>query len=303
VCSAPVPLADRPTVACPHCGVTVAVPTTHADALRAARTAEEARRATEPPWRRLSAPPRRARWLGLVLLVLLPVAATCAGSLVPFPPLARAEVLAVFTLPALLPGAVLALWAEAAAATAVQVRAAMSATPGDHGAPPACRNGSAPLTVEADALAVSCPYCGADNLVVAIRATADRLHARRRHALRTLADALHALRRRRAMIALGMIAAAGLATPHRRHRRLCTRPRRPLHPGRRSAAQQRRRERTIAGADSIEALRQVQPALAPHRGAEADVGEVIPGAEQDRRVGVDACVLGVERRVGIDVER
>lgn len=209
-CQAPVPLSEQPEVACAHCGAAVAIPAAHREALRTAKAAEGARRAAEPLWAKLAAPlGKGASNLGLPLVVVLPIAASLVALFLPNPPLGRAQIYALATLPALVPGAMLHLWAEAVNATALRFREAMSAEPPKRGgASPSCRNCDAPLELSSEAFSVTCPYCQTDNVVTEIPSRV--LKTRLREAVRTLEDATRMLRSRRLALGLGAVAIAGL---------------------------------------------------------------------------------------------
>jgi DNA-directed RNA polymerase subunit RPC12/RpoP len=67
---------------------------------------------------------------------------------------------------AMLAGGALAVYGRRRAVDRHKLQAALAARPPDHeGGASACRLCGAPLTIPADALGVSCVYCGADNLV------------------------------------------------------------------------------------------------------------------------------------------
>jgi len=208
-CQAPVPLSEQAEVACAHCGAVVAMPASHREALRTAKAAEGARRAAEPVWAKLAAPlDPRTSTVALISVVVLPIVASVVALWLPDPPLGRAQIYALATLPALVPGAMLYLWAEAVDATGLRFRDAMSATPPKRGATvPSCRNCDAPLEVGGETISVTCPYCQTDNVVVDV--PSKQLKSRLRDALRTLEEATRMLKTRRLALGLGAIAIAG----------------------------------------------------------------------------------------------
>ena len=212
-CAAPVPLSTDASVACPSCAAPVAIPEAYVRLAEASRAADAARRAAEPLWRALGGPPPRwARNLGMALVVLLPPLASVLVALLVKPALGAAEICAVATLPAVVPGAALWLWAAAVGASVEGVRAALAAAPPARaGGPATCRHCGAPLQLPAGALSATCSYCQADNLAVsAARAEASEASQRLRAAVHSLADGSARLRTRRAMFALGALALCGL---------------------------------------------------------------------------------------------
>lgn len=209
-CGAALPLSVlQPNVPCAHCGAPNELPTSYlaASALRAREV--EARRAAEPLWRTLAdQPPRRARLIGVLAVLLLPPAVTLAAQFLPAVRPDGARTIALFALPALLPGAVLWLWSAAVIAAAAGLRSLLSARPAARGEGSFdCRHCGAPLALEEGALSATCGYCGADSLLRGVEPGVVRRELQQ--ALRTLADALATLRRRRLTLALGL---AGVAT-------------------------------------------------------------------------------------------
>jgi hypothetical protein len=140
-----------------------------------------------------------------VLIVLLPPIVTLLAWLIPRLGLGAVEITALVSLPALLPGAALWVWASAVAGTTLRFRAALAARPGGSGGAPLCRTCGAPLAADPQALAATCGYCGSDSLLEQIPVS--ELAASLGEALTTLEQAARRLRTRRAMLGLG---AAGL---------------------------------------------------------------------------------------------
>jgi predicted RNA-binding Zn-ribbon protein involved in translation (DUF1610 family) len=206
-CAGPVALVEAATTPCPYCGVDVAIPAAHVTALATQRQTSATRRAAEPVWGKLSAgnPP----WLAgvaVVMVVLLPPLVTLVASLVPYPPLSHAAIIAFFALPAVVPGAALYAWAGAVDATVTRFNDAMAAAPPARDkAAPGCRSCGAPLSVEPEAIAATCVYCGTDSLIEHV--PQGQLTAKLRSATRTLAEGVARLRARKVMIALGIFAA------------------------------------------------------------------------------------------------
>ncbi|MCC6997974.1 MAG: hypothetical protein IT370_25395 [Deltaproteobacteria bacterium] len=212
-CAAPVPLGAGPTVACPSCAASVAIPEAYVRLAEATLRADQARRAAEPVWRALGGPPPAwARNLAMALVVLLPPLASVLVALLVTPALGAAEICAVATLPAVVPGAALWLWAASVGASVEGVRAALAAAPPARaGGPATCRHCGAPLQLSAGALSVTCSYCQADNLAIkAARAEATQASSRLGAALHSLADGSARLRMRRVMLGLGALALCGL---------------------------------------------------------------------------------------------
>lgn len=204
-CAAPARLVDADETRCEHCAAAVVIPAVYRQALTDARALEAARARAEPLWTALSAPP--PTWVGLaawLMVLVLPVVATLVASLVPHPPLARIEIYAAVTLPALAPGLALAAWFGLVAATAMRYRDAMRPRParGEGGAP-RCRTCSAELAIDPGAVAVTCAYCGTDNLADPGHRYA--MQASLRSSVRTLADATRRLRTRRIGFGLALV--------------------------------------------------------------------------------------------------
>lgn len=202
-CDGPVPLVDAATTPCASCGAVVTLPAAHVEALRAATAAAAARAAALPAWRAVATPrsPRLAT-AGVALVVVLPVIATVIATVLPSPPWARLEVLALAAVPAIGPGAALYLWVHAVNATVVRVADALVAAPPAAGtSAPSCRRCGAPLTLAPDAIAATCAYCGTDSLVD--RPPLATLRSRLHDTLATLDQAVAALRGRRRALAAG----------------------------------------------------------------------------------------------------
>jgi LSD1 subclass zinc finger protein len=205
-CAAPLPLAiPAPEVRCPHCSTANALPAAYVEAAALRKREAEARRQAEPLWRALEGgAPTWSRPAALALIVVLPPVATLVAWLIPRLELGAVAVTAAVSLPALLPGAALWVWASAVAGTTLRFKAALAAR-GD-GSTPACRTCGAPLAPEPGALAATCGYCGSDSLLEKIPVS--ELARSLGEAVTTLEDAARKLRTRRATIGLG---AFGLA--------------------------------------------------------------------------------------------
>jgi predicted RNA-binding Zn-ribbon protein involved in translation (DUF1610 family) len=207
-CGGSPPLAAAAATPCPFCGASVAVPPDYARAFEAQRAAREARAAAEPLWRRLrrGAPPWTG-WVGAALVLLLPSLAVAAAHLLLREPLASAEVIALFAVPALLPGGALLIASGAFKALGARFHDALAATPpAKQGDPPGCRECGAGLSPAPDALAASCAYCGTDSVLDDLPVA--QLKTALSAALVTLSDGVRALRRRRATLALGVLGLA-----------------------------------------------------------------------------------------------
>jgi len=208
-CDAPLPLADpTPTVPCPYCGERNTLPPRYVEAAALHQREHEARLRAEPLWRKVGrGAPSWSAGLALALVVFLPPLATLAGLLLPGLELGVAEVTALFTLPALLPGAGLWIWSSAVSGTTMRFRAALAArAPERDGGAPGCRNCGAPLESGADALTATCGYCGVDSLLEQI--PVGELARGLGRTLTSLGQAVTALRRRRAILGLGTGGAA-----------------------------------------------------------------------------------------------
>lgn len=201
-CGNPAPLVEQPVARCGACGGDVPVPADYLQAARLHQAAAAARAAAEPVFARLTRPSPASATAGLVLLAALPPVVTVAANLaLPLEP--QAALFGLLTLPALLPGAGLWLWASAAAATALPFREALAAAaPERLEGPPGCRSCGAPLTVEPGALAATCLYCGTDSLLEVLPLS--DLSRALRASLTSLRDGARALRRRRVLLGLGV---------------------------------------------------------------------------------------------------
>jgi DNA-directed RNA polymerase subunit RPC12/RpoP len=204
-CGAPVPLRVAAALECHHCKSPVAVPEQWRAAAEAHAADERVRREVEPRWQALSTGVgQRVEVAAMLLLLVLPPLATTLAQSQWSPPPSPAENLGHVAFPALLPGALLWLWAATVNATVLRVRRALRAReerPGELG----CRSCGAPLAPDGDAPTATCLYCGTDSLVRDLPPAA-RSAAARDHSLRTLDEAVRVLRRRRVNLALGVTA-------------------------------------------------------------------------------------------------
>lgn len=208
-CDAPLPLADpTPTLPCPYCGERNTLPPNYVEAAALHQREHEARERAEPLWRKVGrGAPGWSAGLALALVVFLPPLATLVGLLLPGLELGVAEATALFTLPALLPGAGLWIWSGAISATTMRFRAALAARAPEHEKrAPGCRTCGAPLGVRPGALTATCGYCGTDSLLE--RVPVGELARALGRTLTSLGDAVTALRRRRAILGLGTAGAA-----------------------------------------------------------------------------------------------
>jgi DNA-directed RNA polymerase subunit RPC12/RpoP len=205
-CGGKVPFAPEPEVACVHCGRPVPIPEEHLRAALAARHRDEKNRAAAALWRKVSS--------GAVpgpLLTLLGILAVIAGVSVLFPGLplmAAAAHRSRYVVPFLIWfGAVEAILV-AYALVVVQATsrgAAVAACWGALGGIPVagkpglyrCRSCGGMLRAEASAIAVSCPYCGRDNLVGLAPGRLASLLGQARHGTLSLEAAATAVRFRR----------------------------------------------------------------------------------------------------------
>lgn len=208
-CGAAVPLRAATSLECRHCRAPVAIPEQLRAAAEARAADERVRREVEPRWHALStgAGPGVEAGAMLLLLVLPPLLtwfAQSQGS----PPPSPEENLGYVAFPALLPGALLWLWATTVNAAVLRIRRVMRARRDSAAGELGCRNCGAPLAPESDALTATCLYCGTDSLVRDLPPAAESVAARDQ-ALRTLDQAVRVLRRRRVNLALG-VAALGL---------------------------------------------------------------------------------------------
>lgn len=208
-CGAAVPLRVASSIACRHCQAEVAIPERWRAAAEAHAAAEVVRREVEPRWRALSAGVGvRVEVAAMTLLVVGPPLATWWAQASAAPP-APIENLSHVAFPALLPGALLWLWATTVNAAVLRVRRLVRARAEGPQGDLACRSCGAPLAPQPGALAATCLYCGTDSVVCDLPPAVDS-EAQRDQALRTLADAAQVLRRRRVNLALG-ISVLGLA--------------------------------------------------------------------------------------------
>lgn len=209
-CGGSPPLVMAPRTQCPFCGLHVTVPENYQKAAQARRAGKEARLKAEPAWRRLSnGVPGVFLIVGGLLMLCLPPIATVLGHSMPRVPLASAQIIAMFSLPALLPGALVFTLAGALQVVGRTFQTALAARPPTNdGQPPGCRTCGAGLNVEHDALSASCGYCDTDSIVTGISARRER--AELGLSLRSLADAVRALKRRWAWITGGLLGAFSL---------------------------------------------------------------------------------------------
>jgi predicted RNA-binding Zn-ribbon protein involved in translation (DUF1610 family) len=209
-CGGSPPLVAATSTPCPFCSVTVAIPDEYARAAQARASSDEARMKAEPIWRLLSGGiPKVFIYVGAILMVILPPVATGLGHLLPETPLASAQILAIFALPAILPGGLVFTLAGALRTIGRPYKIALGARPPEkEGFPPGCRTCGAGLKVTSHALSASCAYCGTDSIVEGISAKRER--AALSGSLRSLGDAVRALRRRWAWTVLGILGAFAL---------------------------------------------------------------------------------------------
>ncbi|MCY0991778.1 hypothetical protein OV203_31860 [Nannocystis sp. ILAH1] len=198
-CGAAAPLVAGAAIDCRHCGRSIAVPETWRAAAEGHAAAAQVRREVEPRWQQLAVgvgTPVLAAAKAL-LLVLPPLATWLVQSRM-VPPPTPVENFGYVAFPALLPGALLWLWATTVNAAVLRVRRDVSAH--EAAGALACRSCGAPLAPEPEALATTCLYCGTDSLVRDLPASTRA----RDHAVRTLAEAAGVLRRRRINLGLGV---------------------------------------------------------------------------------------------------
>lgn len=208
-CGAAAPLLAAASVDCRHCGAQVPIPREWQVAAEAHEAEARVRREVEPRWRRLSSGVgREITAVAMTLLFVLPPLCTWLAQSRLSPPPAPVENLGFVAFPALLPGALLWLWAATVDATVLRVRRALRARDDGPTGALACRSCGAPLAPEPDAPATTCLYCGVDSVVRDLP-DASASVAARDQALRTLAEAARVLRRRRVNLGLG-IAVLGL---------------------------------------------------------------------------------------------
>ena len=203
-CGGAVPLLDAVERPCPYCRKPVLTPPQYLEALGATREAARARALAEPKWKRLASG-SSSLWeiMGAAAMVVVPPMLTAFAHGIR-PALASAAVLSLFTLPAIIPGAVVFLWGVTANATRERYRTLLAAQPPPkEGQLPGCRQCGAPLDLSEGALSSTCLYCGTDSLVDSIPTEA--MQADKDMALRSLADATHALLRRLWQVGLSLV--------------------------------------------------------------------------------------------------
>jgi len=213
-CGAPLPLAiPQPQVNCPYCSAVNALPQEYVAAAAMRQKESAARAAAEPLWQKLGEKPSEgAELAGGFAVIFLPPLATLLGYFLKRPDVDAATLTAVFTLPAIVPGAGLWLWAAAVKATTSGLRAQLAARPlqgkgGNKGKDAlGCRNCGATLSFSEGALSATCGYCGTDSLVQAVPKM--QIKAKMQQALRGLDEAVELLRKRRTVLGLGV---AGLS--------------------------------------------------------------------------------------------
>ena len=208
-CGGAVPLVDANERPCPFCNASIITPPNYLDALSATRDAASARAEAEPKWRKLASG-SSVRWYiaGAAAMVCVPPLITAAAHGLR-PALASVAVLSLFTLPSLIPGAVVFIWGITANATRERYRTLLSARPPSQpGHLPGCRQCGAPLDITDGALSSTCLYCGTDSLVDAI--PTESLQADKELAIRSLADATQALRKRLWQVGLSITGTGAL---------------------------------------------------------------------------------------------
>lgn len=193
---------------CPYCATPVPIPPAYLEALALRRKAVELRRAIEPKWHHMTSQASPwTEWVAAALILSLPPLSSAVAVLLAWFPLSMPDGLVFVSIPALLPGGVLWVWAIGSRATAQRIdRELLAGPPVRQGGAPTCRACGAPLTVESDALASTCLYCGADSLLAG--AGRDRARSSLSANVRTLEDALRTWRIRVLLLGLGLVAVA-----------------------------------------------------------------------------------------------
>jgi WD40 repeat protein/DNA-directed RNA polymerase subunit RPC12/RpoP len=229
-CGAAVPLGDGDTVVCPYCNTTVPIPKVHRE-LRATRRQELAnRRQAEEAFAQLGTPPgplmRAWTRVGEVvgsLLGMLVLGIIYVGGLLAFVSIFLLEFVAhwlasplgvdvadlyggfglylrfalVVVVGVALP-VVLGAGYDAFAKVKCMLQASLAARgPTQAGGPSLCRTCGAPLDVPANALGVTCLYCGADNLVALPRKWVNTIARLAREQTKNVEAALGELREAR----------------------------------------------------------------------------------------------------------
>ncbi len=215
-CGGPLPLAiPQLHVSCPYCSTVNDLPPAYVVVAEMRKKESAARVAAEPLWRKIGeTPPVWAEALGVLAVIFLPPLLTFIGTLLGRSTFDVATLTALFTVPAIVPGTGLWLWAAAVRATTSGLRAQLAAIPigkkeggSDEGGQEketlGCRSCGAALHVDEGALSATCGYCGTDSLLQAI--PQKRVKEKMRRALRGLDEAVTLLRRRRVMLGLGAV--------------------------------------------------------------------------------------------------
>ena len=207
-CGGDVALVAAATTACRYCKAPVVIPQAHLDALAVQQQAARLRREVEPRWRKMTAQAAWwTEWVAAALILFFPPFASLLAVFVLWFPLSMVDGLVFFAIPSLLPGGALWVWAIASRATAQRLDRGMWAGPPQRaGGSPTCRGCGAPLTVEPEALAATCVYCGTDS-VLGSQASGEVSQAAGAK-VRTLKDALRTWRMRVVLLGFGVIALA-----------------------------------------------------------------------------------------------
>jgi predicted RNA-binding Zn-ribbon protein involved in translation (DUF1610 family) len=206
-CGGGIPLIAAPTRACIFCGEIFNIPEEYVEAAKARAQSSKARERAEPIWRALSSGISQGFLiLGGVLIVFLPPIAAQFGHSFPEKQLASPQIIALYALPSLIPGAFLFTLSGALRSIGRPFKAALSAIPPlTEGDPPTCRRCGATLDIQGDPLSVSCAYCGADSIVEEISASREQVDLGKN--LHSLDAALSALKRRWVWVGLGIVGA------------------------------------------------------------------------------------------------
>ena len=207
-CGGDVAAVSAASTRCRYCAADVPVPAAHLQALALQGKAITLRREIEAKWRRMTAEASWwTEWVAAALILFLPPCVSLFAALVVWFPLAMVDGLVFVSIPALLPGAVLWVWAIGSRATVQRIDRELGAgPPARAGGDPTCRACGAPLVVEADALAATCLYCGTDSLLGA--GARERVTSRLGSKVRTLEDALRMWRIRVLLLGAGLVVVA-----------------------------------------------------------------------------------------------
>jgi hypothetical protein len=203
-----VALVAASTTACRYCKALVVIPQTHLEALTVQQQAARLRREVEPRWRKMTAQAAWwTEWVAAALILFLPPFVSVVAVFALWFPLSMVDGIMFFAIPSLLPGGALWVWSIASRATAQRLdRGMWAGPPKQAGGSPTCRGCGAPLTVEPEALAATCVYCGTDS-VLGSQASGDVSQAAGAK-VRTLKDALRTWRMRVVLLGFGVIALA-----------------------------------------------------------------------------------------------